>query len=239
MSKTIRATIQNNNYVGEYTSEQEMTAYTIYAPKINLLPYDIWSSNFTISGLNDCYINYNGMIHYDFNNLPYTANKVLFGINNIQNICELSKGIYTISYHLSDVSGTYSLVNANCVKAYRIIGENIDRYTTIGSITIKPGSNESYAFQFNVNDNELITNIYIGYQFLQWATSGKDLNFNFTFLGMTKGEIPIYRQTNSSSESPQMFSENTNYKVGDYKLSINIVRHLLQIERHIAKYNNE
>lgn len=233
INKNLNIVLNENSCVRKHTKEEEIKDFTIEAPVINLLPFDIIKDNFYVNNLNGSYTIDNEIIHFDFHTMPYTARKCLFNLRNVQNLCELSEGTYTLTFELYNIKGSQPLTGINCYRYYRVLGNNADSSANIGLLNARQGGDGVFSLTFDVLENEITTNFYIGIDFWAWVSNGRDLSFDFRFIGLVKGTKPLIRANNFFIEAPQIHITNSENIIGKYKISNNIRRHLTQIERHI------
>ena len=234
--QTINKEIIENNYIEEYTSNRKIDSFTVAAPKINLLSYELWKYNWSAVNITGSYTAHHNFVHYDFHTLEAKAARVLFAINNIYNICELKKGTYTISFEVFNVSGDYVFKDISCSIQYVKYGEiNVEKLF-IGYFKAENGIQN---FTFNIEDDKcLFLNIYIAHDFLANNGTSRDLAFDFMFLGLTPGEEPLVRSQTSFSTKPNILMSSSKNIIGEYQISNDIRRHLNQTERHILNCQN-
>lgn len=235
INKNKNVTLNENNYIRYHTKEDNVNEFTIEAPMINLLPQDKLKNNHMVNNMNGSYTEYaNNLIHFDFTKyIPYTSSKTIYYIKNIQNIADITPGTYTLSYALSNIKGSQSLLNIPCYKTSRILNNNVSDVVNIGIMNVKEGADGIYDLTFDIAENEILSELRLGCDFWTWVNGTRELSFDFVFLGLTKGDKPLTRTQDVFSEDPKIFVGNNNITLGNYQISNNLKRHLAQLERHI------
>lgn len=225
--------IEENNNLQKYTKERTILSTSIEASLINYLPldYSMSENHCRTSYINNTLTKMGSHFHMDFSNINYISGASIFLIDltNIVNL-EIDQ-TYTFSFRISNVGGTY---NSSSFKYPWVIVKNS---SDSGGKRISSDwypKNGFYSFTFTPTDT--VSYIVWGRNY-SWITT-KDLQFDIELIGLVKGEKPIQRSYNSFSTQPNISISNTNSVLGEYPISRDVRRHLLQVERNIQKQEN-
>lgn len=228
--------ITHNETTQKYTRKKEILDASIQAPMINLMPYDFWINNVS-AWRSDIFkkIESKRCLMFDFPEPSFWWGDKSLLVIPVWKLNLTPGQVYTLSVSISN--HTYSTSTPFWTSFYKVDFSNNGIKIPHNSYSISDFriSNGLHYFTFTADENMKSLN-------LNWGSASwnpRDEYFELEILGLTIGDKPITRGCFSANDSLTIYSTNSDFILGKSKVTNEIRRHILQVERDIKNQENK